>query len=153
MARVTDPDVDIFDREAVFIDRVLEPMRLRIPTLKVVLEHITTRQGAEYIGNAGGDIAATITTHHLIINRNAILVGGIRPHYYCLPIAKRETHRLATPRGRDLRQSAVFPGHGFSPASGDRQGERLRLRRDLYLHQHAVLSGACVRGRRRARQA
>ena len=112
---VTDPDVDIFDREAVFIDRVLEPMRLRIPTLKVVLEHITTRQGAEYIGNADGDIAATITTHHLIINRNAILVGGIRPHYYCLPIAKRETHRLALRAAATSGNPRFFLGTDSAP--------------------------------------
>ncbi len=98
---VTDPDIDIFDREAVFVDRVLDPLRRRLPGLRVVLEHVTTRHAVDYVRSAEGEIAATITTHHLIINRNAILAGGIRPHYYCLPVAKRESHRLA------LRQAAV----------------------------------------------
>ncbi|MEM6462996.1 MAG: dihydroorotase [Pseudomonadota bacterium] len=98
---VTDPETDIFDREALFIERVLEPTRRRIPGLKVVLEHITTSNGIDYVSSADEGIAGTITTHHLIINRNAILAGGIRPHYYCLPVAKRESHRLA------LRQAAT----------------------------------------------
>ncbi|MHA3915317.1 dihydroorotase [Halovulum sp. GXIMD14793] len=89
---VTDTEVDIFDREAVFIDRVLDPIRRATPGLRVIMEHVTTKDGIDYIG-AGGDIAGTLTTHHLILNRNAMLVGGIRPHYYCLPIIKRETHR------------------------------------------------------------
>ena len=92
---VTDADVDIFDREAVFIDRILDPLRRRVPNLKVVMEHITTAEGIAYAKSAPGKLAATITTHHLIINRNHILAGGLRPHYYCLPVAKRETHRLA----------------------------------------------------------
>ena len=92
---VTDPDIDIFDREAVFIDRVLDPIRQRHPDLRVVMEHITTRQAADYVRTADTGLAATITTHHLVINRNHILAGGIRPHYYCLPVAKREEHRLA----------------------------------------------------------
>jgi dihydroorotase len=97
---VTDPSVDIFDREAVFIDTVLAPLRRRLPELRVVMEHITTSQGVDYVAD-GANIAATITTHHLVINRNHILAGGIRPHYYCLPVAKRETHRLA------LRAAAI----------------------------------------------
>ena len=92
---VTDDDVDIFDREAVFIDRILDPLRQRVPDLKVVMEHITTTESAAYAKSDPGKMAATITTHHLIINRNHILAGGLRPHYYCLPVAKRETHRLA----------------------------------------------------------
>jgi len=92
---VADPDIDIFDREAVFIDQVLDPLRRATPGLRVVLEHITTRDGVDYVAAGGADIGATITTHHLIINRNHILAGGIRPHYYCLPVAKREDHRLA----------------------------------------------------------
>jgi dihydroorotase len=92
---VTDPAIDIFDREAVFIERVLEPLRRRIPELRIVMEHVTTRDGVDYVRAATTNLAATITTHHLIINRNAILAGGIRPHYYCLPVAKREEHRLA----------------------------------------------------------
>ncbi|SEL02524.1 dihydroorotase [Roseovarius azorensis] len=92
---VTDPATDIFDREAVFIDRVLDPIRRATPGLRVVMEHITTSQGVDYVGSQDRDLAATITTHHLVINRNHMLAGGIRPHYYCLPVAKREEHRLA----------------------------------------------------------
>jgi len=93
---VTDPDIDIFDREAVFIDRVLDPLRKRLPDLRVVMEHVTTANAVDYVqADTSGKLAATITTHHLIINRNHILAGGIRPHYYCLPVAKRERHRLA----------------------------------------------------------
>ncbi len=103
---VTDPDIDIFDREAVFIDRILDPLRKRVPDLKIIMEHVTTEEGANYVKSADKNLAATLTTHHLIINRNAILAGGIRPHYYCLPVAKREKHRLA------LRAAAV---------SGDRR--------------------------------
>ena len=92
---VTDVDIDIFDREAIFIDRILIPLRARYPKLKVVLEHITTRQAAEYVATSEDGIASTITAHHLLYNRNAMLVGGIRPHYFCLPILKRESHREA----------------------------------------------------------
>lgn len=92
---VTDPEVDLFDREAVFIDRVMIPLRNRFPELKVVFEHLTTQQGAEYVAQASGPIAATITAHHLLYNRNAMFVGGLRPHWYCLPVLKRETHRQA----------------------------------------------------------
>lgn len=92
---VTDPAVDIFDREAVFIDTVLDPLRRRLPGLRVVMEHVTTEEGVAYARTGGPYLAATITTHHLVINRNHILAGGIRPHYYCLPVAKREKHRLA----------------------------------------------------------
>ncbi|MCA8882376.1 MAG: dihydroorotase [Rhodobacteraceae bacterium] len=93
---VTDPAVDIFDREAVFIDTVLDPLRRRIPGLRVVMEHITTADGIAYVqAQPNGQMGGTITTHHLIIDRNHILVGGIKPHYYCLPVAKRATHRDA----------------------------------------------------------
>jgi dihydroorotase len=92
---VTDPQVDVFDREAVFIDTVLEPLRRRFPDLRVVLEHITTREAAQYVTEAAGPIAATITAHHLLWNRNAIFTGGLRPHWYCLPVLKRELHREA----------------------------------------------------------
>ena len=92
---VTDPDIDIFDREAVFIDRILQPLHERVPQLKIVFEHITTKQAADFVRSSGDNLAATVTPHHLIINRNAYLAGGIKPHYYCLPVAKRETHRLA----------------------------------------------------------
>ncbi|MBU6304027.1 MAG: dihydroorotase [Betaproteobacteria bacterium] len=92
---VTHQDIDVFDREAVFIDRVLIPLRHRFPELRIVFEHITTRQAAEYVQSASGPIAATITPQHLLYNRNALFQGGIRPHYYCLPVLKREVHRQA----------------------------------------------------------
>jgi dihydroorotase len=105
---VTAPEVDIFDREAVFIETVLDPLRRRTPGLRVVMEHVTTEEGVAYVGAGGPDLGGTITVHHLIINRNAILAGGIRPHYYCLPVAKREKHRLA------LRKAAMGgPGPFF----------------------------------------
>lgn len=97
---VTDPDIDIFDREAVFIETVLDPLRQRLPELRVVMEHVTTKDGVDYVAGAE-NLGATLTTHHLIINRNHILAGGLRPHYYCLPVAKRELHRQA------LRQAAT----------------------------------------------
>lgn len=90
---VTDNHVDIFDREAVFIDKVLEPLRRQVPSLKVVLEHITTSNAVDYVKSCEHDLAATITAHHLLFNRNHLLVGGIRPHYYCLPVLKRQTHQ------------------------------------------------------------
>lgn len=92
---VVDADIDIFDREKVFIDRVLSPLLKDFPELKVVMEHITTRDAAEFVTAAPTNVAATITAHHLLYNRNAMLVGGIRPHFYCLPILKRESHRQA----------------------------------------------------------
>jgi len=92
---VTNPAVDIFDREAVFIETQLIPLRQDFPELKIVLEHITTREAAQYVAQAGGFTAATVTAHHLLYNRNAIFTGGIRPHYYCLPVLKRELHRQA----------------------------------------------------------
>ncbi|WP_454730924.1 MULTISPECIES: dihydroorotase [Cupriavidus] len=92
---VTDADIDIFDREAVFIDRVMTPLRRDFPGLKVVFEHITTKDAAEYVRDAEGPVGATITAHHLLYNRNALFTGGIRPHYYCLPVLKREIHRAA----------------------------------------------------------
>ncbi|NTV96323.1 MAG: dihydroorotase [Thiobacillus sp.] len=91
----TDPEVDVFDREAVFIDRVLAPLLERFPKLRLVLEHTTTRQGIEFVRAAGANVAATLTAHHLLYNRNALFKGGIRPHYYCLPVLKREEHRQA----------------------------------------------------------
>jgi dihydroorotase len=92
---VTDPRVDVFDREAVFIERVLDPLIARLPRLRVVLEHITTRDAVDFVAGAGDNVAATITAHHLLYNRNALFVGGLRPHFYCLPVLKRETHRAA----------------------------------------------------------
>lgn len=92
---VTDPEIDVFDREAVFIDKHLAPLRRDFPQLKIVLEHITTREAAQYVAQAGAYTAATITAHHLLFNRNALFLGGVRPHYYCLPVLKREMHRQA----------------------------------------------------------
>lgn len=113
---VTDPAVDIFDREAVFIDRVLDPLRRRIPGLRVVMEHLTTQDGVDYARSQdAGSIGATITTHHLIINRNALLVGGIRPHYYCLPVAKREKHRLALRTAATSGDQRFFLGTDSAP--------------------------------------
>ena len=112
---VTDPSVDIFDREAVFIDRVLDPVRRATPGLKVVMEHITTREGVAYVRSAEAGLGATITTHHLIINRNHILVGGIHPHYYCLPVAKRELHRQALREAATSGDARFFLGTDSAP--------------------------------------
>jgi dihydroorotase len=112
---VTDPDVDIFDREAVFIDTVLDPLRTRLPSLRVVMEHITTAEGVAYARAGGDHLAASITTHHLIINRNHILAGGIRPHYYCLPVAKREHHRLALREAATCGEARFFLGTDSAP--------------------------------------
>jgi dihydroorotase len=122
---VTDPEVDIFDREAVFIERVLDPLRRRIPELRIVLEHVTTAEAVDYVLSAEANLAATITAHHLQINRNALFAGGVRPHLYCLPIAKREKHRLA------LRRAAV---------SGDR---RFFLGTDSAPHPQSAKEAAC----------
>lgn len=104
---VTDPDIDIFDREAVFIERVLIPLHRDFPELKIVLEHITTAEAVAYVGSVERNLAATLTPHHLHHNRNALFAGGLRPHQYCLPVLKRERHRLA------LRQAAVSGDHRF----------------------------------------
>jgi len=112
---VTDQDVDIFDREAVFIDRVMLPLRAAMPELKVVFEHITTRDAAQYVAEAEGPIGATITAHHLLYNRNEIFKGGIRPHYYCLPILKRETHRQALVAAAVSGSERFFLGTDSAP--------------------------------------
>jgi dihydroorotase len=112
---VTDPQVDIFDREAVFIDRVLAPLRRRVPDLRIVLEHVTTQQGVDFVRDQTRGVAATITTHHLIINRNAILAGGIRPHLYCLPVAKRERHRIALVEAAVSGDRRFFLGTDSAP--------------------------------------
>ncbi len=112
---VSDPDVDIFDREAVFIERVLEPLRRATPELKVVLEHITTKDGVDYVSAADRNLAATITAHHLMINRTHMLAGGIRPHYYCLPVPKREYHRLALRRAATSGDARFFFGTDSAP--------------------------------------
>jgi dihydroorotase len=112
---VTDPEIDIFDREAVFIERVLDPLRRRLPELRIVLEHVTTAEAVAYVEDGGPNVAATITAHHLIINRNAIFQGGIRPHLYCLPIAKREKHRRALRRAAISGNPAFFLGTDSAP--------------------------------------
>ncbi len=112
---VTDPRIDIFDREAAFIERVLDPLRRRHPGLRVVMEHVTTAEAVDYVRSVGDDLAATITVHHLIINRNAMFVGGIRPHYYCLPAAKRERHRLALSQAATSGEAKFFLGTDSAP--------------------------------------
>lgn len=112
---VTDAHIDIFDREAHFINRVLEPLRRDLPDLRVVMEHITTAEAASYVQSAGDNLAATITVHHLMINRNHMLVGGIKPHYYCLPVAKREVHREALVTLATSGDPHVFLGTDSAP--------------------------------------
>jgi dihydroorotase len=112
---VTDPDVDVFDREAVFIDRILRPLNADFPALKVVLEHITTAEAAQFVSDAGPNVAATVTPQHLIINRNAIFAGGLRPHAYCLPVAKREQHRLAVRKAATSGSPKFFLGTDSAP--------------------------------------
>ena len=114
---VVDADVDIFDREAVFIERVLDPIRRTIPHLRIVMEHITTSDAVDYVRAASGNLAATITAHHLAINRNHILAGGIKPHYYCLPVAKRERHRLALVAAAVSGDRRFFFGSDSAPHS------------------------------------
>jgi len=116
---VTDGQVDIFDREAVFIDTVLDPLRALLPELKIILEHVTTSAGVAYVSGAENNLAATITTHHLIINRNHILAGGIRPHYYCLPVAKRESNRLALVKAATSGDRRFFLGTDSAPHTDD----------------------------------
>ncbi|MEO8249568.1 MAG: dihydroorotase [Burkholderiales bacterium] len=112
---VTDPAVDLFDREAAFIDGQLIPLRRDFPELKIVLEHITTKEAAQYVGEAGEHTGATITAHHLLYNRNAIFLGGIRPHYYCLPVLKRETHRQALIAAATSGSPRFFLGTDSAP--------------------------------------
>ncbi|NMM13729.1 MAG: dihydroorotase [Rhodoferax sp.] len=112
---VTSPEIDLFDREAVFIDTQLIPLRRDFPELKIVFEHITTREAAQYVQEADRFTAATLTAHHLLFNRNAIFTGGIRPHYYCLPVLKRETHRLALVAAATSGSSKFFLGTDSAP--------------------------------------
>jgi dihydroorotase len=112
---VTGPDIDIFDREAVFIDRVMQPLLNDLPGLRVVFEHITTKDAAEFVMSAPDTIAATLTPQHLLYNRNAMLVGGIRPHFYCLPILKRETHREALVKSATSGSKKIFLGTDSAP--------------------------------------
>jgi dihydroorotase len=112
---VTSPDIDLFDREAVFIDRHLIPLRKDFPELRIVFEHITTREAAQYVESADRHVAATITAHHLLFNRNAIFTGGVRPHYYCLPVLKREEHRQALLRAATSGSPKFFLGTDSAP--------------------------------------
>jgi len=112
---VTDPAVDVFDREAVFIDTVMQPLRRDFPELKVVFEHITTREAAQYVAGADAHTAATLTAHHLLYNRNAIFQGGLRPHYYCLPVLKREVHRQALVQAATSGSAKFFLGTDSAP--------------------------------------
>ena len=119
---VTDPEIDIFDREAVFVDRVLARLRRDFPELRIVLEHVTTAEGAAFVEEAAGPTAATITPHHLVLDRNALLVGGIRPHLYCLPVAKRRRHRDALRRAAVSGSPRFFLGTDSAPhAVGDKE--------------------------------
>ncbi len=127
---VTSADIDLFDREAVFIDQVLIPLRRDFPELKIVMEHITTKEAAQYVAEAGAHTAATITAHHLLYNRNAIFLGGIRPHYYCLPVLKRETHRVALVQAATSGSDRFFLGTDSAP-------------HPAHLKEHAVGCAGC----------
>jgi dihydroorotase len=118
---VTDPDVDIFDREKMFIDRIFSALLRDFPALKMVFEHITTADAAEFVLAAGPNVAATVTPHHLHINRNALFSGGLRPHAYCLPVAKREAHRLAVRRAATSGSTKFFLGTDSAPHAVDRK--------------------------------
>jgi dihydroorotase len=130
---VTDPSVDIFDREAVFIDRQLIPLRRDFPALKIVFEHLTTREGVQYVLEADEAVGATITAHHLLYNRNAIFTGGLRPHYYCLPVLKGEEHRQAL-------VTAVASGHPRFFAGTDSAPHAAMLK------EHASCAAGCYTG-------
>ncbi|PLC48782.1 dihydroorotase [Pollutimonas subterranea] len=112
---VTDPEIDLFDREAIFIDRIMIPLRRAFPALKVVFEHLTTSDGVDYVREAAGPVAATITAHHLLYNRNALFQGGMRPHWYCLPVLKRERHRLALLQAASSGSGRFFLGTDSAP--------------------------------------
>ncbi|WP_321285439.1 dihydroorotase [Alcaligenes phenolicus] len=118
---VTDPSIDLFDREAVFIERVMIPMRKAFPELKVVFEHLTTAEGAAYVSQAEGPVAATITAHHLLYNRNALFQGGLQPHWYCLPVLKREKHRQALVDAATSDSNRFFLGTDSAPHSRSRK--------------------------------
>ena len=127
---VTSPDIDLFDREAVFIDQQMIPLRRDFPELKVVFEHITTKEAAQYVAEASPFTAATLTAHHLLYNRNAIFTGGIRPHYYCLPVLKRETHRQALLTAATSGSDRFFLGTDSAP-------------HPAHLKEHAVGCAGC----------
>jgi dihydroorotase len=130
---VTTPEIDIFDREAVFIERHLIPLRRDLPGLKIVMEHITMREAAQYIRDADPLTAATITAHHLLYNRNAIFTGGIRPHYYCLPVLKREEHRVALVEAATSGSPKFFLGTDSAPHAA-------------VLKEHALGCAGCYTG-------
>ena len=127
---VTDPGIDIFDREAVFIERQLIPLRQKFPALKIVFEHITTREAAQYVAESGVCTAATITAHHLLYNRNALFTGGLQPHYYCLPVLKREVHRQALVQAATSGSPKFFLGTDSAP-------------HPAYLKEHASGCAGC----------
>ena len=127
---VTNPDIDLFNREAVFIDTQLEPLRRDFPELKIVFEHITTREAAQYVQASTSHLGATITAHHLLYNRNAIFTGGIRPHYYCLPVLKREVHRQALVQAATSGSPQFFLGTDSAP-------------HPAHLKEHAVGCAGC----------
>ena len=112
---VTDAEVDIFDRERVFVERVLAPLLQRFPRLRLVLEHITTQEGVQFVESMGPNVAGTLTAHHLLMNRNALLAGGVRPHHYCLPVLKREAHRRALVRAATSGNPKFFLGTDSAP--------------------------------------
>ncbi len=112
---VTDAEVDIFDRERVFVERVLAPLAQRFPALRLVLEHVTAREGVEFVEAMGPNVAGTLTAHHLLMNRNTLLAGGVRPHHYCLPVLKREAHRLALVRAATSGNPKFFLGTDSAP--------------------------------------
>ena len=114
---VTEPEIDVFDREAVFVERVLEPLVERLPRLKVVLEHVTTAEGVDFVRSARDGVAATVTPQHLLLNRNDLLVGGVRPHHYCLPVLKRERHRRAVLDAATSGSPRFFLGTDSAPHS------------------------------------
>ncbi len=127
---VTSPEIDLFDREAVFIDQQLIPLRKDFPELKIVMEHITTKEAAQYVASEGSNLGATITAQHLLYNRNAIFTGGVRPHYYCLPVLKRETHRLALLEAATSGNPRFFLGTDSAPHAA-------------HLKEHAVGCAGC----------
>jgi dihydroorotase len=127
---VTDAQIDIFDREAVFIERVMQPLRRDFPELKVVFEHITTREAAQYVAAGDAHLAATLTAHHLLFNRNAIFLGGLRPHYYCLPVLKRELHRQALVAAATSGSPKFFLGTDSAPHAA-------------HLKEHAAACAGC----------
>jgi dihydroorotase len=131
---VTDPDIDLFDREKAFIDTRLIPLRRDFPELKIVFEHITTREAAQYVGEADRFVGATVTAHHLLYNRNAIFLGGIRPHYYCLPVLKREVHRRALLAAVTSGSDRFFLGTDSAPHAA-------------HLKEHAVGCAGCYTAR------